>query len=1327
MNLKFTLRAGLRTLVVLMLFASSNLFGQSGIYESYAVLNINGAGNSFYDMQAITANPDLQGANLGTFTIGAGNSLVIAGGENKTFKCAPCDITNGNLWFRVWSGSPSGSFTNVGLGFNSNLGTGCGGNDQKWQTVSGTTNVLTGLPAGNYTLEIYSTADYQGCGTGTHYSSNGGTNYQATFTVDCPVINVSELHTDATCVGGSNNGTIDLSVSGGTPFTTPVTQNYTQNFNTLASAGASNTWTDNSTLSGWYSNRVLYIASTGTSTTGGLYSFGTLASDRAIGSLGSGSATPIHYGVAITNSTGETITSVNVVYTGEQWRCGGTTAVANTLDFAYQVNAASIITGTWSDVNTLDFTSPIVSGTAAALDGNLAANRTNFNQNISVTILPGQTIWLRWTDLDNTSSDHGLAVDDLSVTLNGVTSFYTYSWSNGATTQDISSLTTDTYSVTVTDANGCTGSDNIFIDLTGQSVFYADSDGDTYGDAAVTETACSPSAGFVADNTDCDDTNAAINPGATEICNGIDDNCDGNTDEGVLITFYSDNDGDGFGNISMSVDACAAPIGFVTDNTDCDDNTILYADTDGDGIGTGDPVACGVVTNTDCNDADPGATSFITYYEDLDGDNFGSANSAAFCAGTAPTGYAENTGDCVDSNNDIYPGAAEVCNNLDDNCNGTTDEGFTLSTFYADAEGDGFGDASSTTTACVAPVGYVDNSLDCQPLFITYADADGDYFGFGAPIPCGPVINNSDCDDTQLLYADADGDGFGSGASIECGVPTNTDCAPFNNAIYPGATEICNGIDEDCDGTADNGVTLTYYVDADGDNFGAGDMMAFCSDPGAGYSVNDADCDDTNNGIYPGATEICNFIDDDCDGITDDGITYLAVYDDIDGDSYGAGLAANYCIFPGAGYSLNNTDCNDADMSINPGATEICNAIDDDCNGIADDGLTFTIYYADADGDTYGDAAVTSTTCDGAPMGYVIDDTDCDDISAAINPGASEICNAIDEDCNGIADDGLTFTTYFADTDADTYGDAFNTTTTCDGLPSGYVTDNTDCDDTQNTVYPGAVEICDGLDNNCDGNFDEGTVTASITPAGSVQTCKGVPTTLTANAGIGYTYQWFKNGNIIVGATASTYGANKPGNYQVQVNSPEGCFALSTPTFVSVVANPNANASAPNGTSLCAAVKLKVSYDATYTWQWIKDGTPIPGANNYLYFPSTPGSYTCLVTAATGCSRESNAIVVTACKEGETVEGAATETFEIYPNPTVGEFVIDLTLNTSATSADMQLLNIVGEIIYSNTVSVNNGSINESIQLNDNVPSGMYIFNVVVDGKVHTQQLVIQK
>ena len=347
--------------------------------------------------------------------------------------------------------------------------------------------------------------------------------------------------------------------------------------------------------------------------------------------------------------------------------------------------------------------------------------------------------------------------------------------------------------------------------------------------------------------------------------------------------------------------------------------------------------------------------------------------------------------------------------------------------------------------------------------------------------------------------------------------------------------------------------------------------------------------------------------------------------------------------------------------------------------------------------------------------------------SDLINPGEVEICNGVDENCDGLIDEGLTFDIYYADTDADTYGDAFNTTTTCDGAPFGYVSDNTDCDDTQSTVFPGGIEICDGLDNNCDGNFDEGTVSASITPAGTVQICRGTSTTLTANAGVGYTYQWFKNGNIIIGAVSSSFIATKAANYQVQVNSPEGCFALSSPTTVSVLASPNANISAPNGTSLCTSVKLKASYDATYTWQWRNAGVPIPGATSYLYFPTTAGSYTCTVTGATGCSRTSAAIVVTACKEGELTETTITETFDMFPNPTESEFVIELSLNTTAETGTVQLFNIMGEAVYTNSVAVNNGNISESIELNDSVPAGMYIVKVTVEGSEHTKQLILQK
>lgn len=101
--------------------------------------------------------------------------------------------------------------------------------------------------------------------------------------------------------------------------------------------------------------------------------------------------------------------------------------------------------------------------------------------------------------------------------------------------------------------------------------FYQDADGDDYGNPEITTEACEASEGYVEDNTDCDDTNIDICPGAEEVCNGIDDNCDGSVDEGVKNTYYEDSDGDGYGNPAVTTQACSAPVGYVEDNTDCDD------------------------------------------------------------------------------------------------------------------------------------------------------------------------------------------------------------------------------------------------------------------------------------------------------------------------------------------------------------------------------------------------------------------------------------------------------------------------------------------------------------------------------------------------------------------------------------------------------------------------------------------------------------------------------------------------------------------------------------------------------------------------------------
>ena len=146
----------------------------TGIFESYAVLNINGGGNTYYDLQASTTNPDFNGLDLGTFT--NGQTLVFVGGENKTWKNGGGDVTGGRIHYRVYTGTPSGSFSNVSFNWIQDLGNG----DQKWGATTGTTDVLAGLPNGVYTLEVYTEADTN---LGARYSNNGGANYKATFTV----------------------------------------------------------------------------------------------------------------------------------------------------------------------------------------------------------------------------------------------------------------------------------------------------------------------------------------------------------------------------------------------------------------------------------------------------------------------------------------------------------------------------------------------------------------------------------------------------------------------------------------------------------------------------------------------------------------------------------------------------------------------------------------------------------------------------------------------------------------------------------------------------------------------------------------------------------------------------------------------------------------------------------------------------------------------------------------------------------------------------------------------------------------------------------------
>jgi len=429
--------------------------------------------------------------------------------------------------------------------------------------------------------------------------------------------------------------------------------------------------------------------------------------------------------------------------------------------------------------------------------------------------------------------------------------------------------------------------------------------------------------------------------------------------------------------------------------------------------------------------------------------------------------------DCDDADPDVHPGASETCNGTDDDCDGTIDEDpIDPLTFYEDTDEDGYGDPNGATTeGCTAPDGYAADPTDC-------ADDDPSRNPGETDIPDDEIDQDCNGFDTVTCYVDDDQDGQGTDVGTTVLADDGTcdttekesandfDCDDTDPDIYLGAPETPGDtIDQNCDG-AD---TPPCYLDTDGDGFG--DPLhpvvdAACDSDGR--TTDNTDCDDGDDTVYPDATELCDGQLNDC------GDAMLFEEVDHDGDHYViCDIDENG--WDGAPDMVGGLDCDDTLPTVHPDAEELCDGLHNDCSDAAWSPMPPSDEIDDDD-DTYVecdlDVAIGAWGHTETPG--VAGGNDCDDGRASVYPGATELCDGLHNNCS---DAGWTSVPPAdeIDDDDDTYVECtFDVPVGSWGYSeTPAVAGDEDCDDGSDLVHPGAVELCDGVDNDCDEVLDD--------------------------------------------------------------------------------------------------------------------------------------------------------------------------------------------------------------------------------------------------------------
>ncbi len=762
---------------------------------------------------------------------------------------------------------------------------------------------------------------------------------------------------------------------------------------------------------------------------------------------------------------------------------------------------------------------------------------------------------------------------------------------------------------------------------------------------------------------------------------------------------YEDKDRDGFGsgpaiNPTFACELTNSP-GYSTNNTDCDDTDAtvwrtltIYEDVDGDGYHNPQRTITGcygfailepgfslTTLGIDCNDFSSSVKGETFWYKDADNDGFTDGTRILSC--NPPAGYKSGFID-----GEFFPDCDD--NDPLENPN---------SEWVQDLDGDGYTRSGEIPTVqCTRPQGYISvrESLgvdldDSDPTITNglrwYKDADGDKHGVGPEVggivltqatrPEGyfletELLSIKDCNDNDasinpetLWVLDQDGDGYGQAQYYAL-----PNCEPPQD----GRNYINNSKGTDCNDSDPNITPETFWViDKDGDGFYTGEPSKGCRiffEPGTVVLTNQqpGDCDDNNATVFPGAPELADDIDNNCDGVADEGICKLTIItqnitvqlspdgtitinpEQLDNGSTGTCGPLTYRLDKTT-FTCENVGTNTVTLTIEDTEGKTASA-----TATVSILVYTTTFFKDFDGDGFGSPDSPIEICGNQPpAGYVNDNTDCDDSRVDINPN----------------------TVWFADLDNDGYSPGNLISVGCE-RPAGYklaselISSSGDCNDNNAEVNPRAVEACgNGIDDNCNNQVDE----SSCTPCGNA-------TNLSSNNITWNSAQLNWTASVTPTSWQIRYRPNKPGGKWTELTI--------------------------NGSNRSVTLQALES-NRNYVWniraRCGKNWTSYSAQQTF----STTGITSLAGGEITGASLSAEAAS----------ELSSEDQLSIFPNPSRGLFNLKIVLaNQKSQQVQLIVRDNVGRPVYTERVVVT-GTLIKQLQLPGSLPSGFYIVEVI--------------